>query len=52
VVSQSAIIAFGFQAAVLKFPHAAAGARIIPAEFFGQFFMSVNRLQATLYAGL
>lgn len=45
-------MAFGFQATVLKFAHATAGAQIIPAEFFGQFFMSVDRLQASLYAGL
>jgi hypothetical protein len=51
-VSQRAVIAFGFQAAVFKFAHAAAGARIIPAELLGQFFMPVDHLQATLYAGL
>jgi hypothetical protein len=48
----SAVVAFGFQAAVLELPHAAAGARVIPAEFFGQFFMPMDHLQTTLDVGL
>jgi len=51
MVSTGAVVALGVQAAILEFAARIAWTEIISAEFFGQFFFSVNDSYSTFHAG-